>query len=167
MSEAGRLYQRASLMLLVFPLLGTILVTVGRLDILSVCFVRVDAFMFYLFFAVGMCALVTGLVFLFLCVYPRQYKTLANMDVWKNWRDDYRKYLEEKDEPAEAERACALDAAMLANLCPRLAEAQPINAEINERRRKAFKRSIQMGAVALGAVGVQALFAVILRIQGV
>ena len=167
MSEAEGLYQKASVMLVALPLMGTIMAALGRLDILNLCFTRVDAFLFYLAFLVAAAALATSAVFLFLCVCPRQYKTLATMDVWQKWRADYQKYLSEKDEGAGNGAGATLDAAMFENLCPRLAEAQPVNAEINEKRRKAFKWSVLMAAIALVAVGVQALFSVILRAQGV
>ena len=45
-----------------------------------------------------------------------------------------RSYLEAH--PKKTEELDSLDRAMLANICPRLVEAQPINAEINESRRK-------------------------------
>ncbi len=165
MGEAERLYQKASVMLVAIPLLGTIMATLGRLSILHLCFTRVDAFLFHLAFLVASAALGTSVVFLFLCVCPRQYKTLATMDVWQKWRQDYQTYLSEKEEGDEG--SASLDTAMFENLCPRLAEAQPVNAEINENRRKAFDLSVRMAAIAAAAIGVQALFSVILKAQGV
>ena len=83
MSESQGLYQKAAVILLVLPLLGTITVRLGRLDILNLCFVRVDAFLFYVAFTAATVALAGSTLFVFLCVYPRKYKTLANMDVWQ------------------------------------------------------------------------------------
>ena len=165
MNEADSLYQRASVMLAVIPLLGAIMVKLSRFDILDRCFIRVDAFLFYLAFVVATIALAVSTVFLFLYVYPRRYKTLASMDVWEKWREDYQKYLDAQKDGAGG--SISLDEAMFRNICPRLAEAQPINAEINEKRRKAFKRSVLWAAIGLAAVGVQALFHLILRVQGV
>lgn len=166
MSEAEGLYQKAGVILVVLPLVGTVMVTLGRLDILGLCFVRVDAFLFYLAFLVASLALAASTLFLFLCVYPRKYKTLASMDVWQQWRENYQKFLREKEENPGDDPA-VLDAAMFVNLCPRLAEAQPINAEINEKRRTQFKRSVLWAAIAFGAVGIEALFHLILKLQGV
>lgn len=147
------------------PLLGTLMVTLGRVDILAMCFIRVDVFLFYLAFFVAAATLVVSVVFLFLCAYPRQYKTLASMDVWHKWRLDYQKYISENEEGEEV--ATTLDTAMFDNLCPKLAEAQPVNAKINEKRRKAFQRSVLWGAITLAAIGVQAFFSVVLTAQGV
>jgi len=166
MSEAEGLYQKAGVILVVLPLLGAIMVTLGRLDILNLCFIRVDAFLFYLAFFATTLALAASTLFLFLCVYPRKYKTLANMDVWQQWRENYQKYLREKEENP-GEDPSALDAAMFVNLCQRLTEAQPINAKINEKRRMQFKRSVLWAAIAFSAVGVEALFHLILKLQGV
>lgn len=167
MSETDNLYQKAGVMLVVIPLLGTLMVTLGRLNILNLCFIRIDVFLFYLAFLIASVTLVTSMVFLFLCVCPRQYKTLADMDVWQKWIKKYQEHLNNKEQSAEDRTSAELDAAMFENLCPKLAEAQSINAEINEKRRKAFKRAIQMAAIALVAVGTQAIFSIILQIQGV
>jgi hypothetical protein len=166
MSEAEGLYQKVGVILLVLPLLGTIMVALGRVDILHLGFMQVDVFLYYFASLVAVLALAASVVFLFYCVYPRQYKNIANMDVWHKWREDYQKHLSAHGEHATGELA-SIDAAMLANLCLRLAEAQPVNAEINEKRRKAFKRSVQMAAIALAAIGVQALFCLALKLQGV
>ncbi len=165
MNEAEGLYQKAGVMLVVLPLLGAIMVSLGRVDILELCLTRVDVCLFYLALVVSCTALVASVVFLFLCVYPRKYGTLASMGVWQKWREDYQKYLNSKDKAAA--EADSLDLAMFENICPRLAEAQPINAAINEKRRRAFKRSVEMGAIALASIGIEALFGLILRLQGV
>ncbi|NQT12185.1 MAG: hypothetical protein HQ582_05530 [Planctomycetes bacterium] len=165
MDEAQSLYQKAQLMIIVIPLLGAITVRLGRLDILDLCFVRVDAFLFYLAVVVSFAALVATVVFLFRCVCPRDYATLATMNVWQKWREDYQVYREDpRNNDSDSQ---SLDMAMFQRICPRLAEAQPLNAEINEKRRKSFKRSIQMSAVTLAAIGVEAFFALMLELQGV
>ena len=165
MSEAQGLYQKAQLMLLVIPLLGAIGIRLSRVDILHLCFVRVDAFLFYLAFAVSCGALAAAVLFLFLMVYPRKYATLEGMKAWENWRKEYQEYLEKDDNNrADCE---ALDMAMFQNLCPKLAEAQPFNAAINEKRRIAFKHSIQMSAIAVASLSIEALLALLLKLQGV
>jgi len=166
MAEADGLYHKAGVMLVALPLLGAIMVRLGRLDILSLCFVRVDAFLFYLAILTAAFGVATSALFLFLCLYPRKYKTLADMDVWQKWREDYQKYLRAKED-GSADKAAALDAAMFENLCPRLAEAQPINAQINENRRKAFKRSVFWAGIVLVAVALEAIFHLALRLRGV
>jgi len=122
MAEADSLYQKAGVMLGVIPLLGAVMVAIGRVDIVSLCLVRVDAFIFCLAFLIAAAALVVSVVFLFKCVCPRQYKTLASMDVWQKWREDYQHWLDEQD--AESKETGALDDAMFQNICPKLAEAR-------------------------------------------
>ncbi|HOD82974.1 MAG TPA: hypothetical protein PKG77_16260 [Phycisphaerae bacterium] len=166
MAEADGLYQKAGFMLVLIPLLGSAMVTLGRIDLLAQMFTRVDTFFFHLAFAVAAVALVVSTVFVFLFVCPRsRYKTLASMDVWQQWRQDYQEYLKkQKENGSDGE---AIDLAMFENITPRLAEAQPINAALNEKRRKHFQRSVKAAAVALAAVGMEALFHLILNAQGV
>jgi len=166
MLEADGLYQKAGVMLVVLPLLGAAEGALGRLDILKLCFTRVDVFFFYAASLATVLALAISTALLFFCICPRRYKTLASMDVWHKWREDYQGYLNKTDRNGDV-KAPALDDAMVMSLCNRLTEAQPANAEINETRRKAFGRSVKTAAIALAAVGVQALFYVILKLQGV
>jgi hypothetical protein len=165
MAEAEGLYQKAGLMLVLIPLLGSAMVTLGRIDLLAKMFTRVDTFVFYLAFAIAALALVVSTVFVFLFVCPRRkYKTLAGMDVWQTWRQEYQDFLAKQEDRSDEG---GLDLALFENITPRLAEAQPINAALNEKRRKYFRRSVVAAAVALPAVGVEALFHLILKVQGV
>ncbi|QDU71075.1 hypothetical protein [Mucisphaera calidilacus] len=165
MAEADGLYQKAAVMLGVIPLLGAVMVAIGRVDIVNLCSVRVDVFIFYFAFLVATAALVVSVVFLFKCVCPQKYKTLASMDMWQKWRDDYQRWLDEQDD--EWKETTSLDDALFPCICTRLAEAQAINAKINENRRKAFKRSVQLAAIALAAIAMQALFGLLMTLQGV
>lgn len=167
MREAEGLYQRAGVMLVVIPLLCAVTVKLGRIDIFDIAFARADVFLYYLGSAVALMALATSTVFLLRCVYPRRYETLASMNVWEEWRGSYEEYLRENKESSEDDGGAALNAGTLANLRTQLVKAQPVNAELNENRRRAFKQSVKMAAIALAAVGLQALFALVLRVQGV
>ena len=165
MREADGLYQKAGIMLVLIPLLGSAMVTLGRIDLLGQMFTRVDTFFFYLAFAITASALVVSTVFVFLFVCPRsRYKTLASMDVWQRWRQEYQEHLEKQEEKGETQ---TIDLAMFENITPRLAEAQPINAALNEKRRKHFQRSVKAAAVALATLGLEALFHLVLKVQGV
>ena len=154
-------------MLAVIPVVGAAVVAMGRLDVLPHCFQRVDAFLYCLGGLVAFVALAVSISFLFICICPRNYQTLAGMDFWEKWRAEYQKYLDERKNDEAAGKCDELDSAMFANLCPRLAEAQPANAEINEKRRQAFKKSVQSAGIAVAAVAVQGLFYLILLMQGV
>lgn len=154
-------------MLVALPLMSTAAVALGRIDILKLCFTRVDTFLYYLAFVVAILSIAGSFLFLFLCVYPRKYETLATMDVWRKWREDYQKHLSDTKGSEGPSDAGALDMAMINNLCSRLVEAQPVNAQINEKRRRAFQKSVLTAAIALAMIGVQALMYLILKIQGV
>jgi len=167
MSEADGIYQKAAVMLVVIPILAASIVKLGRIDILKLFCARVDVFFYYVSSLIAIVALVASITFLVICVYPRRYKTLANMDVWSKWRTDYQEYLKKGEEGENASNITELDKALFDNVCSRLVEAQPINAEINEKRRKAFRRSILAATIAIITIGLQVLFYLILIIQGV
>ncbi len=167
-ADADSLYQKAGILLLVFPLLVTIMVKIGRQDIIRLVFIRIDVFFFYLAIVAGCLTVVGGVAFLFWSIYPRsKYKNIASMDHWLKWRQDYLKWLKDKKEKTESENEDATDLALFENINPLLAEAQSANSTLNEKRRKAFQRSVLMAAIALIFVGVQAVFYLILKLQGV
>jgi hypothetical protein len=167
LEQAESLYQRAGVMLVALPALGAVAVTIGRIDILAKCFTRVDICLYYLGTATGLVTLAVSTIFLFLCVYPRQYKSVAGMDTWLGWREQYQDYLKKLQSGEKSQEAPPMDAAMIENMCPRLAEAQATNAGINEKRRKYFQRSVFWAALCLAAIGLQSVFALLLRVQGI
>ncbi len=167
MKEAEGIYQRAGVMLIVIPILSAVVIKVGRIDILNQLFTRVDIFIYYFTTLSAIVALAISVVCLFLCIYPCKYKTLANMNFWKEWRDEYQGYLKRKNNQADSSNEDELDIATFENIRQKIIEAQPVNAEINEKRSKAFKRSMLMAVIALAAIVLQATFYLILKIQGV
>lgn len=167
MKEADNIYQRAGVMVIVLPLLGTATVTLGRIEVLKLCFTRVDIFLYCIASLTAILSILISVVFLFSCVYPRKYQTLSAMNVWQKWREDYQEYLKNIIEGTESNNVDTLDTAMINNLCGRLVEAQPINAGINEKRRKAFQKSLLMAGIALAVICLQSLFFLVLKIQGV
>lgn len=165
MSDAEALYQRCGILLVVIPILATAMVTLGRLDVVGESFARVDVFLYNLAFVVASSSLLVSTYFLFVCVYPRGYKSMANMGAWQKWREEYQKHIDNSE--SQRTKAKDIDAAMFENLCPRLAEAQVHNASITEKRRQAFRRSILMAAICLVAIGFEATLNVVLTLQGI
>ena len=159
LKDSDNLYQRVGFLVIVIPVLVASTAKLGRLDIVNLCLTRPDVFLFYLSSVTAAFFIVFSALFLTLCAWPRRYKTLANMDVWHKWYNKYHTFL--KDECITEEQANTLEIAFFENVCPQLAEAQPINADINERRRKSFKRSIQMIAFALAAILLQAFMSLV------
>jgi len=167
MKEAEGIYQRGGVMLIVIPLLSAAVFKLGRIDILSLLFVRVDTVIYYFAALIAIIALAISIAFLFWCIFPRKYKTLANMNVWKKFRDDYHEYLNRNNSNQTPNNKEATNIATFEEIFLKLIEAQPVNAEINEKRSKAFKRSMLMAVIALAAIVLQATFYLILKIQGV
>jgi hypothetical protein len=81
---------------------------------------------------------------------------------WKKWREDYEKYLMDKPDSEKS-----VDDVMVEKMCSNLAEAQTVNAPLNEKRRRHFKRSVQTTALGLISILPAGLLYLFLRIQGV
>jgi len=165
MQETDQIYQRVSFVLVLLSLLGGIIYKLGRVDILSNTFIRVDAFVYYLSTLVAILFLASSVTFCILFALPRKgkYKTLASMDLWHKWRKDYNNYLKEADQ----KNGDSVDDAMLKEITKKLAEAQANNSPINEKRRQYFHMSVLMASFAIIPVAIQALFYFILKAQGV
>jgi hypothetical protein len=164
MAETDQIYQRVSFVLIILSLLGSMIYKLGRIDIFGLMFTRVDVFIYYFSIFLANLLFAASIVFGFLFVLPRRkkYKDLALMDVWRKWREDYDNYLKKKDNPNET-----VDDAMLREITRKLAEIQANNAPINERRRQYFHWCVLMALLSFVPVALQALFYLLLRLQGV
>lgn len=169
MKDNAAHYQKGTLLLILLPLLCTAIWKLGKTELLSLAFARVDVFLYYLSAFIAVATIIISWVFLFQLVYPRKYKTLENIDAWQQWRGKYENYLKdlEKIENNEKSEGESLESAWIKNLTEKFVEAQPVNAKINEKRRKAFGRSVMAAAIAVASIGFQAFFYIILKIQGV
>lgn len=124
--------------------------------------------MFYLSALIAIVSLAASVLFLILFASPNgKYMTLDSMDAWHSWRIKYEDFLKNSTQDAKTEAPLRVDEAMFDHLCPRLAEAQPVNAKLNATRRRMFGSSVKMAAIATIAVAIQALFALILTLQGI
>ena len=168
MDDADVIYQRSSSTLFALPILFASFYALGRTDLLPKCFSRVDIFFYYLASVTAMLPLAVSVVMLFLAVCPcKKYKSLASMGVWQDWRTQYQEYLTNRQGNDQSQDPSALDAAMIENICPRLAEAQTNNAPINEKRRGYLRSSVLWAAVGMIGIGLQAILYFILKIQGI
>jgi hypothetical protein len=164
MKETDQIYQRVSFVLVFLSLLGTIIVKLGRIDIFGQMFTRVDIFLYYLFIVVAFLCLASSVTFGILFILPRKgkYKTIASMNLWQKWRKDYKEYLEKSGNQDEK-----TDDALLHEITDKLAEAQANNAPINEKRRQYFYRCVLMSSLGIIPVSMQALFYLLLKLQGI
>ena len=83
------------------------------------------------------------------------------MEGWKDWREKYEEYIK------EANSNETVDEAMMREICPRLANAQTKNAPMNEKRRKYFQKSVLAASITTIPIAVQAIFYLLLKIQGI
>ena len=161
MKETDQIYQRVSFVLVFLSLLGTLIYKLGRFDVLNQVFLRFDVFLYYLSILLAFLCLGSSVVFAILFILPRrgQYKTIASMNLWQKWRNDYKEYLKQSGEGEK------LDEAMLHEITEKLAEAQANNAPINEKRRQFFYRCVLMAALGIIPISAQAILYLFLKLQ--
>lgn len=161
LDEADKLYQKVGVMLIVLPVLSSVVVKLGRADLFGQLFTRVDVFIYYLASCLSLLLIAVSVVFAILCVCPRKYKRLGDLGGWQDWKEKYEEYIK-KTKANET-----VDEAMMKEICPRLADAQTKNAPINEKRRQYFQKSVLVASFTTVPIAIQALFYLLLKIQGV
>ena len=169
--ETDQIYQRVSIVLVFLSLLASVIVRLGRIDILELWFVRVDVFLYYSAIVLALACLAVSVGFAILFVVPRRrkYMDLATMKAWQQWRREYNDYYErskgsareDNDEDAEPSEE------FFHRIADKLAEAQSNNAPINEKRRQYFHLCVLTGACGMIPMAVEALFYMLLKVQGV
>jgi len=166
LTETDQIYQRVSFVLILLSLLGGIIFKLGRIDIFGLIFIRIDVFLYYITILVSIILLATSVCFAILFAIPRRrkYKNLALMNKWQEWRKKYEEYLSKKEDDYEND---TIDDVMLREITPKLAEAQTNNAPINEKRRLYFHYCVLMGSLSIIPVSMQALFYLLLKLQGI
>lgn len=165
--DTDTIFQRVSVMQILLPVLVAAACAIGRPELVTRCFERVDVFLYCLAVSVVFIAVGFSIYQLFRCVYPGDtYRNVATIDFWDKWQKDMTKYLETKEQ-GEREREQAFQKAFFEDVCPRLAEAQPHNARLNDQRRKAFYRSVKGSLIAVIALSLQGLLYLAMKIQGV
>ena len=161
LEEAEKLYQKISILLILIPIIGGISVSLGRTDIVVRLFERVDIFLYYLSFLAAWLALAGSTTFSILCVIPRTYKRIGDMEGWHDWKKKYQKYLHESGTNE------TIDDALIRDICPKLAEAQTQNAPINESRRIYFQKGVMFASICIVLIAFQAILYCLLKVQGV
>jgi len=164
MKETDQIYQRVSFVFIFLSLLGTLIYKLSRIDILNQIFIRVEVFLYYLFIIIAVLFLAASVTYGILFILPRKgkYKRLDSMNMWQKWRNDYNDYLNKLGNQDEK-----LDDALLREITNKLAEAQANNAPLNEKRRQYFYHCVLMAALGIIPVSTQAVFYLLLKIQGV
>jgi len=163
-NQADYIYQRAGILLPSLPLLGAVAYKLGQSKLLTQTFTRVDTFVYVLATTGAFACLSVSVVFLILCIYPRRYESLPPMKQWENWRKDYRKKLAGSGEEPDEEK---IGKRCLAFMKDKVVDAENDYCRLNEIRRKHFRRAILWAALAIGAIAVQALFHMLLHVQGI
>jgi uncharacterized membrane protein YcjF (UPF0283 family) len=162
LEEAEKLYQKVSILFLLIPVLASVSVTIGTIDLISDVFERVDIFLYYFSFLFTWSMLCISIGYSIFCVIPRKgYLRIGDMEQWQDWRDKYEKFLKESEGTGTA------DEALIRDICPKLAEAQTKNAPMNEKRRAYFRKAVFWACLSIIPIGVQALFYLLLKLQGI
>jgi len=158
LEEAEKLYQKISVLLILIPVIGGISVSLGRCDLI----LRISetvVFLYYFSFFMAWCSLSVSTAYSILCVIPRTYKRINDMEGWQDWRKRYQKYI---DESGKNE---TVDDALVREICPKLADAQTKNVPINEKRRKYFQKAVFGASLSIIPIAFQAIFFCLLKIQ--
>ncbi len=166
--ETNQMYQKASFVLVLLSILGTLVYNLVKVDILNLIF-KIDIFLYYLYYlSILIAFLFLGISvafgILFLMPRKKQYKTIASMKLWQKWYNEYAEYL--KNSGSKSEK---LDDALFQEITEKLAEAQANNAPINEKRRQYFHLCALMAAVTIIPIGTPAMLYLYLlfKLQGV
>ncbi len=166
-TETGALYQRAGVLLVALPLLGTVCYKLGRIDLIPRVFERVDIFIYYVATTISFLSLSVSAFFLYMCIFPRGYPSLASMKKWQDWRDKYKERLASDKKQSINQKERLIGKEMLRSVIPLLADAQAGCSSLNEKRRKQFRRSILAVGFAIIPIPIQALFRLLLHLQGI
>lgn len=164
MKETNQIYQKVSIVLVFLSILGTLIYNLGRIDIFTQLFSRVDVFLYYLFIMISLLLLGVSVFFAVLFILPRKkkYMTITSMKLWQKWRNDYALY--QKQTGSESEE---MGIAFFQEITDKLVEAQANNAPLNEERRQHFYRCVLIASIAVIPVSLQALFYFLIKLQGV
>ncbi len=156
--ETDQIYQRASVVLILLPLLGVLTYNLGRIDILTQLFTRIDVFLYYLFTLMAYLFLGCSVVFAIFFTLPRKekYKGMRFMKVW------LRKY---KHQCLTQRGGQKNEDVIFYKITKELTEIQANNEPINEKRRGYFHLCLLMASLAIGAIGLQAIFLLIIKIK--
>ncbi len=160
LEEAEKLYQKVAIVFIVLPLLIGATVQIGRIDLLG-RILRIDVFFYYISCLVAWILIGISATFAILCVIPRSYKRINDMEDWGDWRKRYQKYIE------ESQTKETVDEAMMRDISLKLADAQTNNAFINERRRRYFQKSIFIIGISTYFLALQGICYLIFRIEGI
>ena len=120
-------------------------------------------FLYYVFTLSSFSCLAVSTYFAVRFSLPRKgkYETLAGMDAWQKWEKDYKAYLENTKQNNSSGDV------LLSEITTKLAEAQAKNSPINEERRQYFHKCVFMAAIGMISVACQAVFYLILKLQGI
>jgi len=161
LDEAEKLYQKVAIVFIILPVLVGATVKIGRIDLFNRLFLRIDIFLYYVSCVTSWILIGISVTFALLCVIPRSYKRIGDMEEWQDWRKRYQKYIDE----SKAEEK--VDDVMIKDICPKLADAQTNNAPINEKRRKYFQKSIFFAGISVLFVALQGIFYLILKLENI
>lgn len=163
-AEIENVYKRYQVAVASIAALGAILGATTKPELLSLCWTRIDVFLYYLFAGLtGMCLVASGGC-LIASIMPREFQTLNRLESWQRWRADYR------DELAQlgygGDDRSLVDAAVARATCEqatqRLAEATDWNVTKNRMKMKWFNYCFYLTVLSVALLGLQVVMQAIL-----
>jgi len=165
MDRADSLYQHLAIPLLAFPLLAAGIYKFGRTDLLPSLFTRIDVFQFYIATAAGAASLAVAIAYLLRCLYPRTYPALASMKEWQDYREQVLGGTSDPEAPSAPDQPPENE--VRTALLEKMNTAEEEWSCINEKRKKQSQSSLYWAGMAVVAIGCQAVFALVIHLQGI
>lgn len=157
------IYARASFLLTAQVVLATAAIALGRHDLAGRVFERVDVFLFHGFIVAAFVFLAIGVFRMVQSVNPRKYEKLKDFAAWREWIRAIEAQPDDENPGKKQNKAEKQREGFLL----RLIEATDKANEYNEQRLGQLARSIRATALALAMLAGEALFALVLAMQGV
>lgn len=151
LKDSETFYQRAGVLLIVLPLLGGVILASGPIDTerLYSCINNISIALYYLFTIFSLVCIAFSIIFLYQTILPRDYKNLALLSQWNEWR---KKWGNENEK---------------GEIIEQLVDVHDNNTAINEKRRNYFHKSVQWAGITLIGISAQTIFYIVISIKGI
>ena len=164
---AYSLHQRAGILLTAIVIVGGAAAAIARIELLGQTAPQWRVLCLHLATLFVVASLIAGVVFLFVTTLPRDYPKLGKAFFWCQWRQRYRAMLVDDDPDDDQRNQSALASATLEAILQQVADAQTTAAWMNQKRLRSFYNGVCCLSVAVIGLGIEGLFAVLLKMKGV
>lgn len=164
--ERDHFYTKYALLTPAVIVLGTVVVRVGRLDILPQLFERVDYFALYFGALFALLSLSTAILLLMVSLFPREYESMGELKEYDLWRAQVREVLESSEEEyAEDEIETIVSAVTRSELTRRMNDATAFNFGMNAQRAMYYNWALYMVSAAIILLAIELLASLAIHVQ--